>query len=177
MLANGHVQDQLDRVDAATGYRQRTQVFLNQKGTFQDVSSTAGPAFAQKIVGRALAVADYDRDGRLDAVVANFVGPPLILHNESQAGNWVGLRLQDQAPNRAGIGATVTLASGSVTQIRSVQTGRSYLAAFPAEAHFGIGGEQNATAEIRWPDGTTQKVTDLKLNAVNDVRRHDLTKP
>ena len=173
MLANGHVQDQLDRVDAATGYRQRTQVFLNRNGTFQDVSADAGPAFGEKIVGRALAVADYDRDGRLDAVVANFVGPPLLLHNESPASNWLGIRLQSRSRNREGIGALVTLTSGRVNQIRSVQTGRSYLSAFPAEAHFGLGAETHASAEIRWPDGQVQQVAELKLNTVNFVRQQN----
>jgi len=171
MLANGHVQDQLDRVDAATGYRQRAQVFLNHNGMFQDVSAGAGPAFEQKIVGRALAVADYDRDGRLDAVIANFAGPPLLLHNESTSGNWLGIRLQGKSPNQEGLGALIRLTSGGVTQIRSVQTGRSYLSAFPAEAHFGLGTETRASAEIRWPDGQVQQVADLKLNSVNLVRQ------
>lgn len=167
MLANGNVQDQLDRVDAATGYRQRTQVFLNRGGTFQDVSASAGPAFNEKLVGRALAVADYDRDGRLDAVVANFVGAPLLLHNESDTGNWVGIRLRGKSANRDGIGALVRLSSGGAEQLRSVQTGRSYLAAFPAEAHFGLGSQLSANAEIHWPDGKLQHVPDLKLNALN----------
>lgn len=74
----------------------------------------------------------------------------------------MGLRLRDLPLNWEGIGATVTHTSGGSCQIRSVQTGRSYLAA-NTEAHFGIGGEQSATAEIRWPDGVVQKVTDLKL--------------
>jgi len=169
MLANGNVQDQLDRVDAATGYRQRAQVFLNRGGTFQDVSASAGPAFGEKLVGRALAVADYDRDGRLDAVVANFVGPPLLLHNESEAGNWVGVRLQGKLANREGVGALVTLSSGGAAQLRSVQTGRSYLSAFPAEAHFGLGTAVTASAEIRWPDGNRQQVPELKVNAINTI--------
>lgn len=169
MLANGNVQDQLDRVDPETGYRQRTQVFVNRNGTFQDASPTAGPAFEQKIVGRALAVADYDRDGRLDAVVANFVGPPLLLHNESSAGNWLAIRLKGRAPNRDGIGALVRVFAGGTSQLRSVQTGRSYLATFPAEAHFGLGPETQATAEVRWPSGKVQTVSALKLNAVNEI--------
>lgn len=169
MLANGHVQDQLDRVDPGTGYRQRAQVFLNENGTFREVSSGAGPAFAEKIVGRALAVADYDRDGRLDAVIANLVGPPLLLHNESQSGNWIGLRLHGRALNRDGIGAVVTISAAGRTQIRSVQTGRGYLSFFPAEAHFGLGGESEVTAEVRWPGGAVQKYVDLKVNTVNDV--------
>jgi hypothetical protein len=169
MLANGDVHDQMDRVDPATGYRQRTQVFLNENGTFRDVSATAGPVFQEKLVGRALAVADYDRDGRLDAVVANFVGPPLLLRNESQSGNWIGLRLHGNSANRDGIGAVVAVSAGGRTQIRSVSTGRSYLSTFPAEAHFGLGQESRVTAEVRWPGGSLRKYADLRVNAVNDV--------
>jgi hypothetical protein len=169
MLANGNVQDQIDRVDAATGYRQRTQLFLNRDGAFVEVSTSAGPAFEKKIVGRALAVADYDHDGRLDAVIANFAGPPLLLHNESPAGNWLSIRLKGKTPNRDGLGALVRVTADGVTQVRSVQTGRSYLSAFPSVAHFGVGAATHATAEIRWPHGKVQTVPDLKLNAVNEI--------
>ncbi len=171
MVANGHVQDQLDRVDPDTGYRQATQVFLNDQRSFREVSAAAGPAFAQKIVGRALAAADFDRDGRRDAVVANFAGRPLLLRNESAAGHWITFRLQGKGANRQGVGAVITVESGGRRQVCSVQTGRSYLSAFPPEAHFGLGAETEATAEIRWPDGSVQRVANLKLDAVNEIEQ------
>jgi hypothetical protein len=157
MLANGHVQDQIDRVDPDTGYRQPTQVLLNEGGTFRDVSGTAGPSFQNRIVGRGLTVADFDRDGRLDALVANFAGPPQLLHNESPAGHWVSVTLSQPGPNRHAIGARVTLTSGNGTQVRTLQTGRSYLSAAPAEAHFGTGEATAGELEITWPDGRRQR--------------------
>jgi enediyne biosynthesis protein E4 len=169
MIANGHVQDQLDRVDPDTGYRQLPQVFLNERGRFREVSASAGPPFAQRIVGRALAAADFDRDGRRDAVIANFVGPPLLLRNESPAGNWVGIRLAGRPPNTRGIGALVVVSAGEQSQKSAIVTGRSYLAAFPPEAHFGLGEASAVSGEVRWPGGRVRKLPTLKLNTVNVI--------
>ena len=131
----------------------------------------AGPAFQDRIVGRGLAIADFDGDGREDVAVANFAGPPLLLHNQGAAGNWVTLRLQGKPPNRAALGATVLLSCGGQQQIRTIQTGRSYLSAFPAEAHFGIGTATEASAKIRWPNGSVQQLPHLRTNAVNVIRQ------
>lgn len=171
MLANGHVQDQVDRVDPDTGYRQRTQVLLNEAGLFREVSAQAGAVFQEKIVGRALAAADFDRDGRLDALVANFTGPPQLLRNESAAGNWLRLALQQPGPNRQALGARVTVRSGDRQQVQMLQTGRSYLSSFPAELHFGLGSAAAADVEVTWPDGSRQRFPGLQANTEHRLTR------
>lgn len=73
----------------------------------------------------------HHRDGCLNAVIGNFADPPLLLHNESDTGGWIAFRLRGKAPNLDGLGATVTLTDDAGRkQVRAVQTGRSYLAAF-----------------------------------------------
>src|SRR5207248_10992095 len=95
MVANGHIADQTDRIDPYIGYAQPTQVLVNEHGLFRDASAEAGPDFGRRIVGRAVAAADFDGDGRQEAIVASLSGPPLLLRNESTGGNWLTLRLAD----------------------------------------------------------------------------------
>lgn len=171
MIANGHVQDQIERVAPAIGYHQTTNILVNEDGVFRALGDQAGTAFTRRIVGKGLAVTDWDHDGRLDVAIANFVGPPLLLHNQSDAGNWIAIRLIDDGSNRQGLGAIVTLTSPGGTQVRSIQTSRGYMAAHTAVAHFGLAGDTEATAQILWPDGGRQQVGELQINAVNEVRR------
>ena len=170
LVANGHIADQTDRADPDIGYAQPTQVLRNEDGRFRDVSAGAGEPFRKRIVGRGLAVADFNGDGKPDAVVASLSGPPLLLQNESSTGNWVTLRLIGKGANRDAIGARVTLDDGHRKALRIIQTGRSYLSAFLPEASFGLGSSRTASAEIRWPDGMRQHVASLQINAVNRVR-------
>ncbi|HLV79169.1 MAG TPA: VCBS repeat-containing protein, partial [Chthonomonadaceae bacterium] len=72
VLFNGHVQALIEKADATTAYYQSALLFHNQgDGRFRDISAAAGPDFTQKIVGRGVAVGDYDNDGREDLLVVN----------------------------------------------------------------------------------------------------------
>jgi len=85
MIANGHVQDNISRFEKAT-YRQPV-LFLHNKGgmraSCEDASQSAGLRHLPSIVGRGLAIGDYDNDGRMDALVVDSEGRPLLLHNET----------------------------------------------------------------------------------------------
>ena len=55
----------------------------NQRnGTFTNVSASVGPAFQINRVSRGLAVGDLFNDGRLEIVIENLTGAPLILRNQ-----------------------------------------------------------------------------------------------
>jgi hypothetical protein len=167
MMASGHVQDQADRIDPHPGYAQPTLVFHRRNGVYEEVSDRAGEPFRRRIVGRGLAVADFDRDGRLDAVVGNLKGPPLLLRNESDAGNWVFIRLRGAGPNTAGIGAQLRARVGGRVLLRRVRSDGSYLSAMDPVARFGLGGQKvPLDVDVRWPDGARQRVR------ITDLNRH-----
>ncbi|HZO89449.1 MAG TPA: CRTAC1 family protein [Chthonomonadaceae bacterium] len=161
LLANGHVQDTIEKIHPPATYAQPMQLFHNRgDGTFAEAAREGGPAFARPIVGRALALGDLDNDGKVDALVVDLEGAPLLLHNESRDGNhWLGLRLVDRHGRRDAIGAKVTLETAAGKRLAESQTCRSYLAACDPRVHFGLGAERSVLRLIvRWPDGKTTVV-------------------
>jgi hypothetical protein len=157
--ANGHVQDNAGRIFPGVTYRQSTLLFENAgDGRFKDISASAGPALARPIVGRGLAVGDYDNDGSVDVLIANLEGAPLLLHNEtSHPGHSLTIRLVGRSSPRDGTGARVTLRAGGRQQVREAGTGGSYLSASDPRVHFGLGAAAFADSlTVRWPSGITQ---------------------
>ncbi|MCC2670504.1 MAG: hypothetical protein K0Q72_2975, partial [Armatimonadetes bacterium] len=55
VFANGHVQDTVAEFDRSATYAQRSQLFRNTGGRFEDVTGLSGPAFQQLLVARGLA--------------------------------------------------------------------------------------------------------------------------
>ena len=156
MLADGHLSDNISLVDASTTYRQPTQLFRNDHGRlFTGLSDRAEPDLQRPIVGRGLAVGDFDNDGRMDALVVDSEGTPLLLHNESQnAWHWLSLTLIGTKSNRDGYGALVTVRTPGLTQTRLCHADGSYLSSSDKRVHVGLGAATQAQAlTVRWPDG------------------------
>ncbi len=175
VIANGHVQDNIHNIDTSTTYKQPLQLFHNAgmtPVTFEDASAQGGPAFARPLVGRGLAVGDYDNDGRQDVLVVDSEGKPLLLHNEdARAGHWLSVRLVGVRSNRDGIGALVTAQVGGRKLLRLCHTDGSYLSASDRRVHFGLGGAATVDSlTIRWPSGLTQTLTSLPADRIITVR-------
>jgi len=169
-MANGHVQDAIGKIRPPATYAQPLSLFRNQEGkAFQVVTTEGGEALQKPIVGRALAVGDYDNDGRMDVLIADAEGRPLLLHNESkEPSSWIGFRLQTKG--RSAIGARVTLKTDKGVRVAESQSCRSYLSACDTRVHFGLGSTQNITqATVRWADGKTQTVSAPQLNQYTTI--------
>ncbi len=162
VIANGHAVDNIARTDHTTTYPQVPQLFHNSGGgKMQEVTSQAGPDFSRPIVGRGLAVGDFDNDGRVDILMVNIEGHPLLLHNECRTPNhWLTLRLRGVQSNRDGIGAQLTIEAGGRRWRQVVSTGGSFMSASDVRPHLGLGAAtQAASIKIRWPSG---QVTTLR---------------
>ena len=77
------------------------------------------------------------------------------------------MKLKGKGKNTSAIGATVRLQAGSLQLMRLVQSGTSYLSQDDMRLHFGLGKAPQADAlEVRWPDGTLSKLSNVKANQV-----------
>lgn len=158
--ANGHVRDNVSSFDASQSYRQYMQVFRGKRGRFTDDSAQAGVRDGGPIVGRGLAVGDYNRDGKLDILVCNLEGKAVLLENRSQAGHWLDVSLRSSGTNRAGVGSMLNLSAGGFQQIQEVKTCGSVMSGREPVAHFGLGDRSGPfELTIQWPDGRKQSVS------------------
>ncbi len=168
ILANGHVQDNIADIDKSATYRQATVLLHNENGhAFSDAGISAGPALAKPIVGRGLAIGDFDNDGRMDVLIVDSEGAPLLLHNETApVGHWLLLRLQGTMSNRDGIGAMVTVEAGGRKLLRRCATDGSYMSASDRRIHVGLGTATTATVTVHWPSGHTDVFKDVPCDRV-----------
>jgi hypothetical protein len=159
VLTNGHVISEIEKVDREQTYAQATQILRNVGGQFTDISAGAGADFGRKIVGRGIAIGDYDGDGREDLLIVDDEGRPLLLHNDSTPPNhWITLHCLRADSGSPAVGARVTLSAGGRRQIAEVRASGSYLSTNAPEVHFGLGAQTIADRiEVRWPDGRTEK--------------------
>ncbi|MPZ19254.1 MAG: CRTAC1 family protein [Luteitalea sp.] len=162
LAVNGHVADDINRVQPNVTYAQRPQLFRSQGGKrFVDVSAAVGQAFQQPIVGRGAAYLDYDNDGDLDLVVTANNGPARLLRNDG-ASEQHALRVATigSVSNRSGLGAKVvaTVAKGQ-KRWALVKSGSSYLSQSDLAVTFGLGRAPRVSAlDVRWPSGRVDRV-------------------
>jgi hypothetical protein len=170
--ANGHVSDDIERVQSRVTYAQRPHLFRNNgRKQFEDAMAVSGAALP-RMVARGAAYSDYDLDGDLDLVVTTNNGPARLFRNDHGNANHV-LRVQTvgAASNRDGIGARVEVmvrGGGRLSQI--VRSGSSYASQSELPLTFGLA---SATAADRitvtWPNGRSESVTAAEALAANQA--------
>jgi hypothetical protein len=160
-VTNGHVLAEIDKTDRGQSFPQPSQILRNVGGRFEDVSSGAGPDITRPIVGRGLAVGDYDGDGREDLLIVDDEGAPLLLHNDSPPGNhWISLRSERRPGGSPAVGALVTLVASGRNRIAEERASGSYLSSNAPGVHFGLGTTDKIDEiRIRWPDGHNTRIS------------------
>ena len=161
--ANGHIDDEIGRVQPKVAYRQSPLLFHNLgKSKFEDVTAQMGRAFNRAVVARGAAYADFDRDGDPDLLISTNDGPAYLYRNEGGNRNhWLSVRLKGNPSNRDGIGAVVRVNSASGKQWNMVRSGSSYCSQSDLALVFGLGKDNAASIEIDWPAGTKQQIGGL----------------
>ena len=169
LIANGHLQDTVEKYDDTTTYAQRNHLLINNgRGDFTDESVKAGSALQSRKVSRGIATADYDNDGDLDVLISNANGSPQLLRNDGgNQGNWILIHTIGTRSNRTGIGTRVKIQTDNLTQIDEVRGGSGYLSQNDLRLHFGIGTHKRIDRiEVRWSSGVVDIIRDMAPNQI-----------
>lgn len=178
LTCNGHIEEQIEKLQKNQTYRQPAQLFWNSSSTkgpsFASVSAAqAGDDLFRPIVGRGSAYADIDADGDLDVVLTQIHRPPLLLRNDQRLGHhWLRMKLVGTRSNRDAIGAWVKVHVAGRTLAQQVMPTKGYLSQSELPLTFGLGKATRVDGvEVIWPGGATQKVSQVKIDAMNLVQQ------
>ncbi len=174
ILANGHIEPEIEHIRKTWEFAQKSQLFLNNRaGQFVEITDRAGPPFQSKLVGRSVAAADIDGDGDLDVLLTANGGSPKLLRNDRPTdAKVVRVRLIGAGKNTNAVGATLRAEIAGVTQTRFVSTGGSYLSQSELTATFGLGSATSVTRlTIRWPDGSQAECPNLAAGSLYTVQQ------
>jgi enediyne biosynthesis protein E4 len=173
LLANGHIDPAIEKVQSRVKYRQPTQLFRNLgRGKFAEVTATAGGDLGKPRVARGAAYGDLDGDGDLDVVIGNNGGPGQVFENRGGGhGHWLRVGLRGSRGNRDGLGAIVEVATGGAVQGTYVRAGSGYMSQSQVEPTFGLGKAARAErVTVRWPSGVVRTLSNVRADQRIEVR-------
>lgn len=149
IVANGHIDDWRYKQEL---YAMPPQLFTWNGSRWDELTSQAGSYFQEEHLGRAVAVADYDRDGDMDVLIVNQNAPAALLENTSPQGHWLQVELIGTKSNRRGLNALVEVQQKDRRQAQQLVGGMSYCSAHAPALHFGLGDrDEDCTVTVRWP--------------------------
>ena len=144
-------------------------------GNFSVVADAWGAAGTLLGRGDTVSTVDFDRDGFLDLFMTNgkskppfeHDGPYQLYKNEGNSNHWIEIDLEGVVSNRDGIGATVKLTAGGITQVREQDGGMHRRTQNHQRIHFGLANNNIVDSlDIHWPSGTVQTLLNVSANQI-----------
>ncbi len=174
--ANGHLEEEINRVQPSQHYEQPPQLFWNcgpQHSTeFLPVTEEyCGEDLLRPMVGRGASYADIDGDGDLDLLITAVDRPPRLLRNDQHLGHhWLRLNLRGVHSNRDAIGAVAEVHLPDRVLRQQVMPTRSYQSQVELPLTFGLGDTDRVDhVEIHWPDGVLERVDITEVDRLYEV--------
>jgi hypothetical protein len=180
IVANGHVYPAVDNFPWGTSYAQQLLLFKNVKADkqirFERVGAAPNSGLAIAVPARGLAIADFDNDGREDAVVANSGTAPTLLRNVAESkNNWLSIKLVGDVSKKTpkdAIGSTVFVTAGNLSQRFDLTGGAGYASQNEQIINIGLGEKKKITnLEIVWANGQREKFQIDKINTQITLRQ------
>ena len=161
-VAQGHVLDNVEKIDPSLHYLEPTLLALNRNGRFEPADSGSTDLMA----ARGTAFGDLNNDGSVDVVITVLGGPLRIFMNRGNTAHWLTITLHGTSSNRDGLGARVQVNG----QTRFATTAGSYESANDKRLHFGLGTAKTAKVQVFWPSGTHQLLNDVSADQFLEIR-------
>jgi len=161
-VAQGHVLDNVERIDPSLHYLELPLVAMNHNGRFERVDSGS----TTPVAGRGAAFGDLNNDGWEDVVMTYLGGHPQVFLNHGGKLHWLVISLRGTRSNRDGFGARVKVNG----QTRFATSAGSYASASDKRLHFGLGAAESAKVEVVWPSGIHQTLNDVHADQFLEVR-------
>ena len=161
-IAQGHVLDNVEKIDPSLHYLEPTLLALNHNGHFDRADLGSEALWA----ARGTAFGDIHNDGSMDAIVTILGEHPQAFMNRGNRGHWLTITLHGTRSNRDGFGARVQVNG----QTRFATTAGSYESASDKRLHFGLGTAKTAKIEVAWPSGAHQVLNDISADQFLEVR-------
>jgi enediyne biosynthesis protein E4 len=161
-VIQGHVLDNVERIDPSMHYLEPTLVAMNDKGRFTPVD----PGSDTVLAGRGAAFGDMNNDGSIDVVTTALGQHPQLFLNRGGKYHWLTITLHGTRSNRDGLGARVQVNE----QSRFATTAGSYESANDKRLHFGMGDAKNVKVDVLWPSGIHQTLNEVAVDQFLEVR-------
>ncbi len=143
--------------------RMESGTIIFEDASVQSHTNGAGDA-------RGVVIFDYDNDGDLDIIVANWGVKPYLYQNNTLGKNWIKIGLEGTVSNRDAIGATVSLKSDGKWQYR-YNDGVGFLGQSIQPIHFGIDAAQEIEEiNVLWPSGISETFYNISANQTLKIR-------
>jgi hypothetical protein len=186
LVGNGHVYPAVDKFQWGTSFAQQLLLFKNTRmangqNRFERVAAAPNSGLAEAMCARGLAVADFDGDGRLDAIVANLDAAPVLLRNVSAANkNWLSVKLVGDSSNNTpkdAVGSTVFVTTGKIRQRFDLTSGASFASQSEQIIHVGLGDALKIDRfEVVWANGQKEGFAVNKINVQLTLKQNSSLK-
>ena len=116
-------------------------------------------------MGRALALIDFNRDGRQDFIATDLEKPTSLVRNDSESGNYFAISLVGTRSHRDAIGTEVIATVAGQEWTQQLVGGCGYMVTNEKVLRFGLGSATKLDRiEIVWPSGVRETYADLQVN-------------
>ena len=164
LVANGHIDETISRVESTISYAEAPHLFHNEGGgKFRDVGALVGKSFCEPKVARGAAYGDFDNDGNLDVLLTTNNGPAYLFRNDCAGNNSIRFHVVGRRSNRDGIGTNIRIWTPEGVRWLTVKSGSSYLSQSDRDVTFGLGQFRSIErAQFDWPSGLKQELGKLE---------------